>query len=931
MKPFDSNGAFHTPQAEGELKRLAVQGAGVTLFSGTVVLATTLGATVVLTRILTPRDFGLVAMVTAFSLLLVNFGLNGFTEAVLQREKIDHALASNLFWISCGAGLLLTLGFASVGPVLAWFYRDPLVARVTIGLSLTIVINSTSVIHLALLKRAMRFPATSANDIIARVVLAAVSIFLAWAGWGYWALVIGAITYPLSQSIGAWSLCRWVPSLPRRVPGTASMVRFALNVYGRFSVNYFARNLDNLLVGWRFGAYPLGFYKKAYDLFEVPVGQITAPLTNVAVSALSRLKGDPVLYRQSVLKSFMALAFVGMGLGAELTLVGKDIIRLILGPAWGESGRIFVFFGPGIGVMLLYYAHGWIHLSIGRADRWLRWGIIESAVTALLFFFALRWGPEGIAVAWTASFWILIIPAFWYAGRPIRVGPSAVVAAVWQYLLSSLLAACASAFVLRELPSVAAMPGATGALTRFTVMSGLFGTMYLGAVILLHWGFAPVLQVLDLLREMLPRATSKQSSGERGMAVPQLAPPSPRPLPSLSTKYTAPLADFSVTSFPSAEETKKDLRDPQRSSESALGAASGKPLVSILIPAFNAQEWIADTMHSALSQTWPRKEIIVVDDGSTDQTLAITRRFEGEGVRVLTQKNQGAAAARNRAFSVCHGDYIQWLDADDLLAPDKISRQIEALNSRPSRRILLSSPWGIFMYRYYHAEFVPTALWADLSPVEWLFRKMAGNVYMQTASWLVSRELTEAAGPWDARLLSDDDGEYFCRVLLASEAVLFVPEAKTYYRGPGLAFRSLSYVGQSTRKIEALWLSIQLHIGYLRSLEDTERVRAACLRYLQTSLVYFYPEMDDIVKQAEQLARELGGQLAPPDLSWKYSWMRTLLGWHLAKKGQRLLLGFRWQSEKAWDRALYRLGASRIGSIPEHENEPSQVVDSLIG
>jgi hypothetical protein len=208
---------------------------------------------------------------------------------------------------------------------------------------------------------------------------------------------------------------------------------------------------------------------------------------------------------------------------------------------------------------------------------------------------------------------------------------------------------------------------------------------------------------------------------------------------------------------------------------------------------------------------------------------------------------------------------------------------------------------------------------------------MGQNVYMQTASWLVSRELTEAAGPWDARLLSDDDGEYFCRVLLESEGVRFVPEAKTYYRGPGLAFRSLSYVGQSTRKLDALWLSIKLHIGYLRSLEDSERVRAACLTYLQTSLIYFYPEMDNIVKQAEQLAKDLGGQLAPPSLSWKYSWMKTLFGWHLAKKGQRLLLGLRWLSEKAWDRALFGVERSRIGPVHEYENEPSRVVDSLTG
>lgn len=330
-------------------------------------------------------------------------------------------------------------------------------------------------------------------------------------------------------------------------------------------------------------------------------------------------------------------------------------------------------------------------------------------------------------------------------------------------------------------------------------------------------------------------------------------------------------------------------------------------LVSILIPAFNAQEWIADMIRSAIAQTWQRKEIIIVDDGSTDQTVGIARQFESERVRVVTQKHQGAATARNLAFSLSKGDYIQWLDADDLLAPDKIAKQMEVMEQCRSKRTLLSSAWGRFMHRYHRAQFIPTALWCDLSPFEWLLRKMGRNLYMPPMTWLVSRELSEAAGPWDTRLLSDDDGEYFCRVLLASDGVRFVPEAKVYYRGPGLAFRSLSFIGQSDRKIRAYWISMKLHIGYLRSLEESERVRAACLRYLQTSLIYFYPEKPDIVNQAEQLARELGGHLGPPRLSWKYSWMKAIFGWGLAKRGQALLLKCRWTSERFWDHTLFCL------------------------
>jgi glycosyltransferase involved in cell wall biosynthesis len=340
------------------------------------------------------------------------------------------------------------------------------------------------------------------------------------------------------------------------------------------------------------------------------------------------------------------------------------------------------------------------------------------------------------------------------------------------------------------------------------------------------------------------------------------------------------------------------------------------PLVSILIPAFNAREYLADTLRSAVAQTWPRKEIIVVDDGSTDRTAAIARQFEPDGVRVVTQKNQGAATARNKAFSLCQGDYVQWLDADDLLASDKIARQIEALDPGRSKRTLVSSAWGRFMHRYYRAKFSPTPLWSDLSPTEWLLRKMAQDLYMQTATWLVSRELTEAAGPWDTRLLGDDDGEYFCRVLLASDGVRFVPQARVFYRASGSS--SLSYIGRSNRKLEAQWISMQLHIGYLRSLEDSDRVRAACVRYLQNWMVFFYPERFDIFKQAEELARSLGGQLRIPRLSWKYSWIEMVFGWGPAKRAQVLLPNIRWSLARFWDKTLFRLENRRLaGNLPD--------------
>jgi len=329
------------------------------------------------------------------------------------------------------------------------------------------------------------------------------------------------------------------------------------------------------------------------------------------------------------------------------------------------------------------------------------------------------------------------------------------------------------------------------------------------------------------------------------------------------------------------------------------------PLVSILIPAYNAERWIAETIRSALGQTWPRKEIIVVDDGSTDQTRSIVQKLASKAVSVITQENQGVCAARNKAYELCQGDYIQWLDADDLLSPDKVAKQMEAAEQSEGERTLLSSAWGYFIFRPNKAHFVPTSLWCDLSPTEWLQRRCEANLHMNPATWLVSRELTDAAGPWDTRMVGGgiDDGEYFGRVCLASNGIRFVPDVKVYYRLTGSG--SLSQIGRSNKKMESLLLGMELQIGYLRTLDDSKRSRAACVNYLQNWLPTFYPERPDLVQKAQQLATSLGGRLSLPKVSWKYSWIEKALGFAAAKhtrlyynRGKSCVL-------RAWDKMMY--------------------------
>lgn len=329
-------------------------------------------------------------------------------------------------------------------------------------------------------------------------------------------------------------------------------------------------------------------------------------------------------------------------------------------------------------------------------------------------------------------------------------------------------------------------------------------------------------------------------------------------------------------------------------------------LVSILIPAYNAEKFIADTISSAINQTWPNKEVIVVDDGSRDNTLDVARSLESSIVKVVTQANTGACGARNKALSLAQGDYIQWLDADDLLHPEKISNQLSSGEVGRESLTLLTASWGRFFFRREKAQFIVDSLWQDLAPVDWIVTKFSDNVWMNPTVWLVSRRLTDLAGPWDERLTTsgDDDGEYICRVVAASDGVRFVREAKSYYRIgiPG----SLNWsMATSQTKLDALFLSLRLSIQHLMELEDSERTKSATVKYITVFLYYFYGCDEKYIEQICQFSASLGGHVDMPKISWKYAPLEMLLGRRATFKIQQNWRGAKMMASGKIDKLLY--------------------------
>ena len=501
-KSPDSGEYFRTDHLRAALKLRALRGASITVFARACVVAIHTIGTIILARLLNPSDFGLITMVLTFSLLLGNFGPNGLTEAIIQAKEINHKQLSTLFWVNTGINTLLALLLVAVAPVIVWFYKEPRLTSIIIAIAAANLVGALSVEHLALLKRQMEFYSISANEVTAAIGSVALPIILAKLEWGYWALAAKWVIYPLMITAGAWILCGWRPGPPARRAGVGPMLRYAFNAYGNFIVSYLRRNVDKMFLGHSYGSQPLGCYDRAYHLSSMLPTQIIGPLSAVAVSTFSRISDDSEKYRHSYIKVISSLAFVGMPLSAALVLVSNDLVLLLLGPQWKEAGIIFFAFGLSMGVTMIYRTHNWLHLSLGTTDRWFRWSIVEFVVTALCLLIGLQYGPLGVAVGFSLSFYILIGPALWYGGKPVNLKLSSVLSGVWRYCLSALSSGILCWFILYSYEPTANIIRNFNIVSRITTSITFCIFSYLVMILIAYQSFGPLSQFISLLREV---------------------------------------------------------------------------------------------------------------------------------------------------------------------------------------------------------------------------------------------------------------------------------------------------------------------------------------------------------------------------------------------------------------------------------------------
>lgn len=309
-----------------------------------------------------------------------------------------------------------------------------------------------------------------------------------------------------------------------------------------------------------------------------------------------------------------------------------------------------------------------------------------------------------------------------------------------------------------------------------------------------------------------------------------------------------------------------------------------RPIVSVLIPCYNAGTYIGETLESVLRQTWPNIEIVVVNDGSTDNSANVVRSFGRSRIRLIEQANRGQTAALNRCLEFATGEFVQYLDADDLIEPDKIERQVGRLIEQP--RCVASAEWGRFYESPKDTQFNSEPVWRDLAPLDWLALSRADGLGMMLpALWLVPMQVARAVGPWAEDLTLNNDAEYFTRVLLACERVLFCPGACCHYRS-GVS-GSLS-----GRKSPAAWRSqyrvLEHCEAYVRAREDSERVRRGFALSWQHLAHGCYPYDSELSARALAHARVLHPVTISPGGGRTFKLASHIVGWRVARKLQVL-------------------------------------------
>nr|WP_290701601.1 lipopolysaccharide biosynthesis protein [Halomonas sp. UBA3074] len=413
---------FSADHLKAGLKERAVKSAGITLVAQAIKLILQVGSIVILARLLEPTDFGLIAMVTVFTGLALQFMEGGLSMATIQRDQITHGQVSNLFWINAGLGAGMCVLGILAAPLVANLYDEPRLTLIMATMSLTFLIGGLSVQHDAILRRQMRFRAISVIDITSMALGIIAGIIAAFGELGYWALVISTVITFLTKTIFRWISTAWFPSLIRRGTGVRPMLNFGVNLLGANFVGYFANNITPFAVAYIGGAQSMGLYNRANTITSIPSKQLLPPLMNVMQPTLARVAQNPERLRTTIISLMGKIVLCTMFLTITMATLADWIVELFLGAGWSgvvpifRMLAIFSFVEPIAGLLAVSL------IAVGNAKALLHWKVITLGILILSIAIGAFWGAFGVVAAYALSGVFIRLPLFlYYASRFLPV------------------------------------------------------------------------------------------------------------------------------------------------------------------------------------------------------------------------------------------------------------------------------------------------------------------------------------------------------------------------------------------------------------------------------------------------------------------------------------------------------------------------------
>jgi PST family polysaccharide transporter len=433
----------------------------------------------ILGRLLDPTDYGLVTMVTAFTGVLNMFGGFGLFQAAIQRDSLSEKESTALFWMNVAFGGLLTLTAIVAASAVSKFYHEPRLVAIMQVIGISFIVTGAGIQHGVLLQRRMLFGVSAMIEIAALLIGTGVSVGMAMAGYGYWALVSMAITLPIATTIGLWIATGWIPGRPQMVPSAWSMLRFGFGTTLNGFLSYFTNNFDKLLLGRVWGTEALGLYGRAFHLINFPGDNLNSTVGEVAFAALSRTKDDLDRFRRYFLKGYSLVVTLTLPLTVVAALFADDLVVVILGPKWAAAAEIFRILAPTILVFAISNPLGWLLNSLGLVRRGVYIALLSAPLMVAAVIAGIPYGPLGVAAAYSAMMVLKVIPITAWALHGTGIRLREILAA-----LSRPLAACAAAAMVGFAVHVVCGPTQSPVL-RLVLEIGAFGVVYVATLFLI--------------------------------------------------------------------------------------------------------------------------------------------------------------------------------------------------------------------------------------------------------------------------------------------------------------------------------------------------------------------------------------------------------------------------------------------------------------